>query len=108
MHRLRIPCPEPGRRRAAQAQHAPQHPPVQDRGRCRSCRRALRYHQPSLSTKCGHQTWDGIQRLCYQMSIGVLDHALVASGDLQQDVVDIVMINFANHKCGPASMIHTY
>ena len=57
MHRLRVPRPEPGRRRAAPAQHAPQHQP----GATPTSRqwRPLRHRQPGkLVRECGHQTRD--------------------------------------------------
>ena len=48
MHRLRVPRPEPGRRRAAPAQHAPH----RRRQPARRRRRPLRHRQPGH----GHQT----------------------------------------------------
>ena len=54
VHRLRVSRPEPGRRRAAPPQHAPQHQPGQPRQR-----RTLRHRQPGqLILECGHQTRD--------------------------------------------------
>ena len=64
MHRLRVPRPEPGRRRAAPAQHAPQHQ-RQPRAASISFKRRgrpLRHRQPGqLVREFGHQTRDDIQ-----------------------------------------------
>ena len=63
MHRLRVPRPEPGRRRAAPAQHAPQHKHKSGTTSTAPQRRgSLRHSQPSQPLReFGHQAWDDIQ-----------------------------------------------
>ena len=68
MHRLRVPRPEPGRRRAAPAQHAPQHqrqPGTTSTSFKR--RRPLRHCQPGQFVgESGHQTRDGHDDIQWQ------------------------------------------